>query len=106
MPDRCRSARRKSKCYPLSVTSAQGRAGSKDAAGNVAHVGNIDARGSGAIGSTIMAEATGNVTGVLFAQKRLDVQAVQNVNVVALAQGTVNVEAGGTVSGALLLPKK
>lgn len=78
------------------------RAGTKDAEGNVIHVGSIDATGSGVIGSTVKLEATGNITGVVVARENIDVTAQQSVNVTALAQGSVNVSAGGTISGTIV----
>lgn len=77
-------------------------AGTKDAAGNVVHVGNIDASGSGVIGSTVKLQASGGITGLVFARENIDLTASQSVNVTALAQGSVNVSAGGSVSGTII----
>ena len=78
------------------------RAGSKDGAGNVIHQGDIDARGSGVIGSTVKLEATGDIQGLVFARENIDLVARQNVNVTALAQGSVSVGAGCNVSGTII----
>lgn len=78
------------------------RAGTKDAAGNVIHEGDIDARGSGVIGSTVKLEATGDIQGLVFARENIDLNAQQNVNVTALAQGSVSVGAGGNISGTIV----
>jgi filamentous hemagglutinin family protein len=78
------------------------RAGSRDASGNVIHEGEIDASGSGVIGSTVKLEATGSIRGLVFARENIDIAASQSVNVTALAQGSVNVSAGGTVSGTFI----
>ncbi len=77
-------------------------AGTRDAAGNVVHVGNIDASGSGVVGSTVKLQASGGITGLVFARENIDLTASQGVNVTALAQGSVNVSAGGTVSGTII----
>jgi hypothetical protein len=71
------------------------RAGTRDADGNVVHVGNIDASGSGVIGSNVRIEATGDIEGVIFARGNLNLDAQQNVNVTALA-------GGGTISGTII----
>ena len=63
---------------------------------------NIDASGSGVIGSTIKLEATGNIIGLVFARNNIDLNAQQNVSVTALAQGSVNVNSGGTISGTII----
>lgn len=78
------------------------RAGSRDAEGNVVHEGGIDASGSGVIGSTVNLDATGDIRGLVFARENIDLRAQQNVNVTALAQGSVSVGAGGTVSGTII----
>ena len=63
---------------------------------------NINASGSGVIGSNVKLDATGNIIGVIFARNNLDLAAKNNVNVTALAQGNVNANAGGTISGTLV----
>jgi filamentous hemagglutinin family protein len=78
------------------------RAGTRDADGNVVHVGNIDASGSGVIGSNVKIEATGDIKGVIFARQNLDLKAQENVNVTALAGGNADVGGGGTISGTII----
>lgn len=78
------------------------RAGSKDAEGQVTYRGDIDASGSGVIGSTVRLDASGDVKGLVFARESIDVTARQNVNVTALAQGNVSVSSGGNISGTLI----
>lgn len=78
------------------------RAGTQDADGHVIYAGNIDARGSGVIGSTVKLEATGDIQGLVFARENISLSAQQNVNVTALAQGSVSVGAGGSVSGTII----
>jgi filamentous hemagglutinin family protein len=63
---------------------------------------NIDANGSGVIGSTVILDASGNINGVIFARDNININAQQNVNVTALAQGSINVSSGGTISGTLI----
>jgi len=62
----------------------------------------IDASGSGVIAQNAVLKASGDITGLIFAQGNIDVAAVNNVNVTALAQGTANVAAGGNVSGTII----
>jgi len=78
------------------------RAGTKDASGNVVYVGNIDASGSGVIGSTVKLEASGDIKGLVFARDNLDISASQNVSVTALAGGNANVSAGENISGTII----
>ena len=63
---------------------------------------NIDASGSGVIGNTVKLNASGNIVGVIFARDNIDISAQQNVNVTALAQGSINVNSGGTISGTII----
>ena len=77
-------------------------AGSRDAGGNVLHVGDIDTSGSGVVGSTVILDATGNITGLVFARNNADINAQQNADVTVLAEGTANVSAGGNVSGTII----
>src|SRR5260221_5640277 len=74
----------------------------KDINGNVISPGrNIDARSSGVIGSNVRLDASGNVTGLVFARKNLGIVG-QNVNVTALAGGTATVSAVDTISGTII----
>lgn len=77
-------------------------AGTRDGNGQVIHVGNIDASGSGVIGGTVKLEASGDIKGLVFARENIELSAQQSVNVTALAQGGVNVSAGGNVSGTII----
>jgi filamentous hemagglutinin family protein len=63
---------------------------------------NINANGSGVIGDTVTLDASGSITGVIFARDNIDLTAQQSVSVTALAQGTINVTSGGTVSGTII----
>ena len=63
---------------------------------------NIDASGSGVIGSTVDLNATGDIIGLVFARNNINLNAQQNINVTALAQGNVSVSSGGTISGTIV----
>ena len=78
------------------------QAGTRDANGNVIYVGNIDASGSGVIGSTVKLEASGDIKGLVFARGNLDISANQNVSVTALAVGNASVNAGQNISGTII----
>jgi cytoskeletal protein CcmA (bactofilin family) len=77
-------------------------AGSKDENGDVVYTGKIDASGSGVIGGNVKLEATGEIIGLVFARQNIDISSRENVNVTALAQGSVNVDAGGRISGTVI----
>lgn len=77
-------------------------AGTKDGDGNVIHVGNIDASGSGVIGSNVKLDATGDIKGVIFARENLELRAKENVTVTALAGASADVGAGGNISGTII----
>ena len=62
----------------------------------------IDASGSGVIGSTVKLQSSGSILGVIFARNTIDISAQQNVNVTALAQGSITANAGGNISGTLI----
>jgi hypothetical protein len=75
----------------------------EDADGNILSPGrNIDASGSGVIGSTVILKASGDIIGAIFARNNLDINAVQNVNVTALSEGTATVNAGEAISGTII----
>ena len=75
----------------------------EDAAGNIISPGrNIDASGSGIIGSTVTLKASGDIIGAIFARNNLDINAVQNVNVTALSEGTATVNAGESLIGTIV----
>ncbi|MDD5138774.1 MAG: filamentous hemagglutinin N-terminal domain-containing protein [Verrucomicrobiales bacterium] len=63
---------------------------------------NIDANNSGVVAQNAILKATGDIDGAIFAKGNIDVGAVNNVNVTALAQGTANVSAGGDLSGTII----
>jgi len=52
---------------------------------------NIDVKGSGVIAQNAVLKATGSINGLIFAKGNIDINAQQNVNVTALAQGTADV---------------
>lgn len=68
----------------------------------VLHRGRISAGESGVIGANVSLKATGDISGVVVAQKDIDVSSVQNITVTAVASGAVNVSAGGNVSGTIV----
>ena len=75
----------------------------KDASGNTISPGrNIDASSSGVIGSNVKLDASGNITGLVFARNNLNISAQENVSVTALAGGSANVSAGATISGTII----
>ncbi|MBC8097024.1 MAG: filamentous hemagglutinin N-terminal domain-containing protein [Akkermansiaceae bacterium] len=78
------------------------RAGTKDAAGNVIYEGDIDASGSGVIGSNVRLEASGDIKGLVFARDNLNISADQSVSVTALAVGNANVSAGVAITGTII----
>lgn len=92
---------------PLNGSASQAgtvtlRAGTTGPDGTVVYPGNIDATGSGVIGSQVKLEASGKITGLVFARENIDLTAQQSVNVTALAQGSVSVNAGGNISGTII----
>jgi filamentous hemagglutinin family protein len=63
----------------------------------------INANGSGIVASNVKLDASGNITGLIFANNNIDINAQQNVNVTALGGENVNVSSSaGTVSGTLI----
>jgi len=61
---------------------------------------NIDATGSGIIGSNVKLAATGNIKGLVFGQTGVAITAQQNIDVTALSSGNVSVNsANGSISG-------
>jgi filamentous hemagglutinin family protein len=78
------------------------QAGSTDPDGTV-HKGSILAAGSGVIGDQVDLKATGDIKGLVVAMGDLNIAAAQNVNVVAIGQGSVNVKSdSGSVSGTIV----
>lgn len=64
----------------------------------------IDATGSGVIAAgSVDLQASGDITGNIFALGNVNINAVNNVNVSVLGLGSVNVSsAGGTISGTII----
>ena len=62
-------------------------------------VGNIEATGSGVIGSNVRLDATGDIKGVVVASQSVTLNSSQNVNVTVVSSGSVNVSAAGSVTG-------
>jgi len=64
----------------------------------------IDATGSGVIGAgSVTLNASGNITGNIFALNNVNVNAINNINVSVLGLGNVNVNsAGGNISGTII----
>ena len=65
---------------------------------------NIDATGSGVIGAgSVNMDASGSITGNIFALNNVNINAVNNVNVSVLGLGSVSVSsASGTISGTII----
>jgi filamentous hemagglutinin len=64
--------------------------------------GDINANGSGIIGSNIRLEAGGNVTGVVIGSQSVNINAVQNVDVTAVSGGNVDIASSGQVTGTIV----
>jgi filamentous hemagglutinin family protein len=77
-------------------------AGTAAADGSVLNLGNIDVSGGGVIGANVTLKATGDIKGTVVARNNLDISALQNVSVTALAGGMATVNAGDTLSGTLI----
>ena len=66
-------------------------------------VGNIEATGAGILGGNVSLDAAGGVSGFVFALGNLNLSTVQNVDVNAVAIGTVTVSStSGSVAGSLV----
>jgi filamentous hemagglutinin family protein len=74
-------------------------AGTRDASGHVASVGNIDVTGSGVIGGAVTLNATGSIAGLVIGRQATTVTAVQSFSGTVLSGGTANLSAGGSISG-------
>jgi hypothetical protein len=64
--------------------------------------GNIDAGGSGIIGSNIRLNAGGTISGVVVGSHDVSIQAVQSVSVAAFGGGGVSISSGGSISGSVV----
>ena len=63
---------------------------------------NINATGSGVIGSNIRLNAGGNITGVVVGSQSVNIVSQQNVAVTVFSSGNVGITASGTVSGSVI----
>jgi filamentous hemagglutinin family protein len=63
---------------------------------------NINATGSGIIGSNIKLQAGGNINGLVIGSGNVDINSAQNVDVTAFSGGDVNINAAGEVSGTVI----
>jgi len=64
--------------------------------------GDINASGSGIIGSNIKLKAGGDITGVVIGSQSVNIDSAQNVDVTAVSGGNVDINAGGDVSGTIV----
>ncbi len=64
----------------------------------------INASGSGIIGSNIKLNAGGNITGVIVGSGNVDINSQHNVDVTAFGGGGISVAAVGDVSGTIVSP--
>jgi filamentous hemagglutinin family protein len=62
----------------------------------------INATGSGIIGTNIRLDAGGNITGVIVGSGTVGITAVQNVAATVFGEGGVSVSSGGAVTGTLI----
>ena len=62
----------------------------------------INATGSGIIGSNIKLQAGGNINGLVIGSSSVDINSAQNVDVTAFSGGDVSINAGGEVSGTVI----
>jgi filamentous hemagglutinin family protein len=62
----------------------------------------IDAQGSGIIGSNIKLQAGGDINGLVIGSGSVDINSAQNVDVTAFSGGDVSINAGGEVSGTVI----
>ena len=67
------------------------------------HAGNdINAGGSGIIGSNIRLDAGGDINGVIIGSQSVTVDAQQSVDVTAVSGGSVDINAGGDIAGTIV----
>jgi filamentous hemagglutinin family protein len=62
----------------------------------------INAEGSGVIGSNIKLQAGGNINGVVVGSQSVQINSAQNVDVTAVSGGNVDINASGDVSGTVV----
>jgi filamentous hemagglutinin family protein len=63
---------------------------------------NINASGSGVIGSNIRLKAGGDITGLVVGTESVNINSQQNVAVTAISSGLVDISASGTVTGTVI----
>jgi len=64
--------------------------------------GDINAGGSGIIGSNIRLDAGGDINGVIIGSGSLEIQSDRNVNVAAFGGTGVSINAGGNITGTVV----
>lgn len=64
--------------------------------------GDINATGSGIIGSNIKLQAGGDIAGVVIGSQSVNIDSAQDVNVTAVSGGNVDINASGNVSGTIV----
>jgi filamentous hemagglutinin family protein len=62
----------------------------------------INAEGSGVIGSNIKLSAGGNINGLIVGSQSVNIASAQNVDVVAVSGGDVNINASGEIAGTVI----
>ncbi|HVU26215.1 MAG TPA: filamentous hemagglutinin N-terminal domain-containing protein [Verrucomicrobiae bacterium] len=62
----------------------------------------INAEGSGIIGSNIRLQAGGNINGLVIGSQSVNINSAQNVDVVAVSGGDVNINASGDIAGTVV----
>jgi hypothetical protein len=62
----------------------------------------INANGSGIIGSNIKLKADGDINGVIVGSQSVDISSQQNVDVTAVSGGSVDINASGSVAGTIV----
>jgi len=62
----------------------------------------INANGSGIIGSNIRLQAGGNINGLVIGSQSVDINSAQNVDVTAFSGGDVSINASGEISGTVI----
>ena len=76
--------------------------GAKNAFIDITAGKDINATGSGIIGSNIKLQAGGDINGVIIGSQGININAGQNVNVTAVSGGNVNINASGSVAGTIV----
>jgi filamentous hemagglutinin family protein len=76
--------------------------GSRSADVQIDAGGDINASGSGIIGSNLKMTAGGSINGVIIGSAGIDLSARNNVDVTAVSSGNVDINASGTVAGTIV----